>query len=45
MDRGEWWAIVHGVAKSQIPLKRLSMHKNPWHDPIDEKKNQIKMSL
>jgi len=20
MDRGDWWAIVHGVAKSWIPL-------------------------
>ena len=24
MDRGAWWATVHGVAKSQM---RLSMHK------------------
>ena len=24
MDRGDWWAIVHGVAKSQIRLKVLS---------------------
>ena len=26
MDRGAWWAIVHGVAKSQTRLKLLSMH-------------------
>ena len=26
MDRGAWWAAVHGVAQSQIQLKRLSMH-------------------
>ena len=26
MDRGTWWATVHGVAKSQTWLKRLSMH-------------------
>ena len=26
MDRGAWWATVHGVAKSQTRLKRLSMH-------------------
>ena len=26
MDRGAWWATVHGVAKSQTPPKRLSMH-------------------
>ena len=25
MDRGAWWATVHGVAKSQTQLKRLSM--------------------
>ena len=27
MDRGAWWAAVHGVAQSQTQLKRLSM---PW---------------
>ena len=26
MDREAWWAIVHSVAQSQTPLKRLSMH-------------------
>ena len=26
MDRGAWWAIVRGVAKSRTWLKRLSMH-------------------
>ena len=25
VDRGAWWATVHGVAKSQIQLKQLSM--------------------
>ena len=25
-DRRAWWATVHGVAKSQTQLKRLSMH-------------------
>ena len=24
MDEGAWWAAVHGVAKSQTRLKRLS---------------------
>ena len=24
MDRGAWWARVHGVAKSQTQLKQLS---------------------
>ena len=26
MDRGGWWATVHGVAKSWTRLKRLSTH-------------------
>ena len=26
MDRGAWWATVHGVAMSQTGLKRLSRH-------------------
>ena len=26
MDRGAWQAIVHGAAKSQTQLKRLSTH-------------------
>ena len=26
MDRGAWWAIVHGVAKNWTQLKPLSMH-------------------
>ena len=26
MDRGPWQAAVHRVAKSQTPLKQLSMH-------------------
>ena len=26
MHRGAWWATVHGVEKSQIQLKCLSMH-------------------
>ena len=25
MNRGTWWATVHGVAKSQTQLKQLSM--------------------
>ena len=27
MDRGAWRATVHGVTKSQTPLKQLSTHK------------------
>ena len=26
MDRGAWWATVHGVIKSQTQLKLLRMH-------------------
>ena len=26
MDRGAWWAVVHGVTKSWTRLKRLNMH-------------------
>ena len=26
MDRGAWWATVHGVTKSRTQLKRLNMH-------------------
>ena len=29
MDRGAWQAMVHGVAKNQTLLKRLSTH---WED-------------
>ena len=27
MDRGAWWATVHGVAESQTRLKQLSTQK------------------
>ena len=26
INRGAWWATVHGVTKSQTQLKRLSTH-------------------
>ena len=29
MDRGAWWATVHGSVKSQTGLKQLSMHTCP----------------
>ena len=29
MDRGAWWAIVHGVTKSQTGLEQLSMQGEP----------------
>ena len=25
LDRGAWWAVVHGVTQSQTQLKQLSM--------------------
>ena len=28
MDRGAWWATVHGVEKNQTRKKRLSMHQH-----------------
>ena len=34
IDRGTWWTVVHRVAKSRTPLKRLSTH-------IEEKQNKI----
>ena len=30
MDRGAWWATVHGVEKSQTRQKQLSMHARFW---------------
>ena len=31
MDRGAWWATVHGVANSQTQLKRLSINETKTH--------------
>ena len=28
MDRGDWWATVHGVTKSRTRLKRLSSNRS-----------------
>ena len=36
MDRGAWWATVHGVAKSCTQLKRLSTQHT--ENPIDATK-------
>ena len=33
MDRGAWWATVHGVAKSQT---RLSDFTSFWEDPLEK---------
>ena len=29
MDRGAWWATVHGVTQSQTRLKQLSTAQQP----------------
>ena len=34
VDRGVWWATVHGLAKSRTPLKWLSMHAHTPNDPL-----------
>ena len=39
MDRGAWWATIHGVADSQTLLKRPSTHAHITTSKI-EKKNQ-----
>jgi len=31
MDRGAWWATVHGITKNRTWLKQLSMHSK--HTP------------
>ena len=34
MDRGAWWATVHGVAKSRTQLSDfISLQKSPWEWP------------
>ena len=30
MDRGAWWATVHGITESQTRLKQLSTHKQEY---------------
>ena len=29
VDRGAWWATVHGVTKSQTRRKQFSIHREP----------------
>ena len=33
VEGGAWWAAVHGVTKSQMPLQWLSMHRPPEKPP------------
>ena len=32
MDRGAWWAAVHGVAKSQTPLSDFHSIRKDWKE-------------
>ena len=32
MDRGAWWVIVHGIAKSQTQLKQLNKYAQNGDD-------------
>ena len=31
LDGGAWWAIVHGVTKSQTQLSDFTSHQQPWN--------------
>ena len=42
MDRGAWWAVVHGVAESQI---RLSNFTFPFHFHVLEKEMATQSSV
>ena len=43
MDRGPWWATVHGITKSWAQLKQLSTNMHTPHTYLVVQKNQIKM--
>ena len=32
MDRGAWWAAVHGVSKSQTQLNNQAQHSTEWDE-------------
>ena len=34
MDRGDWWATVHSVAKNQTRLQQLSTHTCQLHNTV-----------
>ena len=38
MDRGAWWATVHGVAESQTQLSR---HAQPYLSPLEKLNSEI----
>ena len=41
-DRGDWWAIVLGVAKSHTQLKQLSMHMHACSSISEKQTTQLK---
>ena len=41
MDRGAWWATVHGVAKSQTRLKQLSRHARDYYHNLAQRKAEL----
>ena len=40
MDRGAWWATVHGVAKSQTRLSKQHTHTHT-HIPLESKRARL----
>ena len=45
MDRGAWWATVHGVAQSWTQLKQLSMQETNSVIPLKKQKPTHKKIL
>ena len=45
MDRGAWWATVHGVTKSQTQLKRLSPHSRRLGRPGKFEKRRLERPI
>ena len=45
MDRGNWWATVHGVPKSWTRLKQLSTHAQGTTEGLDKGGKQLRTVL
>ena len=45
MDRGAWWATVHGVAKSWTWLKQLSRHAHDYYHNLAQVEGRTVSSL
>ena len=47
MDRGVWWATVHGFSKSQTRLERLSTraYTHMWHADLRSSLWTVKLEL